>query len=89
MSRRTALLLRIRPQSGVTSARLSISNSETQEDVVLGWLTLAVTLECEAGATYASGYLHLVEENARFPLHTNAAFYDALDRYLTTARPDA
>ena len=87
MTRRTALLLQIRPQPGVKCALLCIANSMTQDDVALGRLTLALTLECEPGATYASGYLHLVEQNVRFPIRTNAALYDALDRYLTSERP--
>ena len=88
MSRRTALLLRIRPQSDTTSALLSVSNAETQGDVAIGRVTLTVTLECEPGATYASGYLHLVEQDVRFPIRTNAALYDALERYLATSGSD-
>jgi hypothetical protein len=80
--KRIALVVSIRAADDRHRGVLRVLNAETRRDVPVRDGAFVLTFERDPDASFARGHIRLLPGGLRYPIHSSAALFDELSRYI-------
>jgi hypothetical protein len=80
--KRIALVVSIRIADNRQRGVLQVVNAETRRDVSVDDVAFVLTFERDPDASFARGHIRLLPGGPRYPIHSSAALFDELSRYI-------